>query len=410
MQLTRTFGVMTVAAAVALLAACGSSGSSAGGTNSSTPPTKSPIAIGMDGSFSGAVAATANGVKAGVDAWVKDTNAQGGLGGHPIKLYTLDDGTNPSTGLTNARKLIEQDHVVAFLGEASGAVSAWESYVQSQGVPVIGGESEETPFITNPDFFGTGANAVALIYGQLALAKEHGTKVGFLYCAELPICAQSLTLFKALGSAQGLSIPVGTAVSASAVDYTAQCQAMKSAGVQSYSVTAASPTVLRVAGACKAQGLTAALVSSDGSITQDWLTNPAVDGVGIAGVDFPYTDDSAPASKAFQQAIKTYEPNVGALFGPNVAYGWIAGQVFAKAVTAAGAAAVTPTTVKQGLYSFRGETLGGLTPPLTFVAKKVNLINCYFVSGIQSGKIATPQGLKTTCAPDPLVSAIASKL
>jgi len=378
------------------------------GCSSSTKNTSAnaPIVIATVGSFSGALAATSNGVRIGIESWAKYTNDRGGLNGRKIKIVEADDQGNATTGLAAVRKVVEQDHVVAIVGEAASSVETWEKYVEGKGVPVIGGQPTETPWLTNPDFYASGTNIIAMLFGTLGLAKQLGPKYGYLYCAEAPLCAQSATLQKAIASQIGLNLVVSTKVSATAPDYTAQCQVLKDSGVQSYAVGATSPTVLKIAAACATQGLTAKQVTNDGTVTQNWLKEPAVDGTLAAENDFPYTDDSTPATKTFQEAIKKYAPSVGSLMGPNVAYGWVAGELFAKAAAAGGSGTVTSASLKKGLYTLHGETLGGLAPPLTFVAGQPNLINCYFSFGIQDGKITEPTGLRTTCAPDAAVAAI----
>jgi len=60
----------------------------------------------------------------------------------------------------------------------------------------------------------------------------------------------------------------------------------------------------------------------------------------------------------------------------------------------------TPTAAEiyQGLYAFHGETLGGLTVPLTFAQGKTNTSNCGFAYAINSGKLSTPYGTTPICA------------
>jgi hypothetical protein len=46
----------------------------------------------------------------------------------------------------------------------------------------------------------------------------------------------------------------------------------------------------------------------------------------------------------------------------------------------------------------RGETLGGIAPPLTFVANKpAPDAKCSFTMQVKNGKIEAPYGLKTFC-------------
>ncbi|GAC1411173.1 MAG: ABC transporter substrate-binding protein [Candidatus Velthaea sp.] len=59
------------------------------------------------------------GYQMAVDAW----NARGGIMGRKIELVKEDDGNDPGVGAQKARKLINQDKVVALAGTVSSAVS-----------------------------------------------------------------------------------------------------------------------------------------------------------------------------------------------------------------------------------------------------------------------------------------------
>ena len=73
-------------------------------------------------------------------AWVNDINARGGLAGHPVELVTVDDRGDPSTALALARRLVEQDGVLAIYGTGMPTTEqAVAPYLLQKGVPIIGG-------------------------------------------------------------------------------------------------------------------------------------------------------------------------------------------------------------------------------------------------------------------------------
>ncbi|HVV30071.1 MAG TPA: ABC transporter substrate-binding protein [Mycobacteriales bacterium] len=407
-----------VGLSIAVLAGCGSSSSDDAGSgaatsssgNPSSAGSKAPIVVGNVGSYSGPQASSEAGARKVVQAWADSVNAAGGINGHPVKLIIKDAGGSTTGGLVAVKELVEQDHVVAIIGDQDNADQTWASYIQSKGVPVIGGLPINLPFMTNPDFFPIGTNIVASIYGYQMLAKSIGPKFGFLYCAEAPQCASSVPLAQALAKSTGLQIPVIAKVSGSAPDYVAVCQQLKDAGVDSYEVGSGAEVVLRIAKACKQQGVTAKQVTTDGTMTTAWLSEPAMDGALSSQQDFPFVDDSVPATQAYQAAIAKYAPDLGNFNGPNAAYAWVSGKLLEKAIENAGTDEVSAQSVKDGLYMMKDETLGGLTPPLTFVKDKPTLVNCYFTMGVKDGKFTTPNGLKTDCAPDAVINAIASQL
>ena len=412
----RALTALAAIAALGLLAGCGSttktSQAAAGTSQSKASPTGSPIVIGTVGGFTGAQASSQGGVPKALQAWADDVNATGGLGGHPVKLIVKDLGDNLAGGQTAVKELVEQDHVVAIVGEQDNGDASWASYVQSTGVPVVGGLSIDLPFVQNPDFFASGSNEFALVYGVQMLAKQNGPKLGILYCAESPQCAGAVTLNQGVARATGIQIPVATKISATAPDYTAVCQQLKSAGVQSYFIGDGSAIVLRVAQQCAQDGLTAKMVAEDGSITANWAGVSAVNGLLTAEDDAPWFDTSTPALQGFHTVINKYAPGLGDLLGPNTFYAYVAGKLFQKAVSAIPQGTpVTPDSIKAALYTLKGETLGGLAPPLTFTQGQPALVNCYFVFGESGGQFTTPNGeSSSTCAPDALVNAIVSSL
>jgi branched-chain amino acid transport system substrate-binding protein len=386
--------------------ACSSSAAKSG--DGSNGP--APIVIGNVGSYSGAQASSEAGAEQIITAWAKWVNAHGGIRGRQVKLIVKDDQNDPSRALAAVKELVQQDKAVAIVGEQSNGDAAWAKYVATAGVPVIGGLAINTPFISNADFFPSGTNALALSYATLVNAKAKGGPFAFLYCAESPLCAQAVPLYEGLAKAVGVSLPVLAKVSGTAPDYTAQCVALKQANVTSYQVGSSAAVAFKVAQACRTQGVSATVLAAGGSVTQGWAKQHAVDGTVSAESNFPFTDSSVPATKQYQEAKARYAPGIGDAEGEVAAGAWAAGKLFEAAVAAAPTGEITSDSIKQGLYSLKNETLGGLAPPLTFTKGKTTLINCYFNIEVTGGKVIAPQGLKTACAPETVIAAIASKI
>ncbi len=85
-----------------------------------TGAAQADILIGQTTSVTGPVAASVGETLVGVHAYLDRINAQGGVHGEKIKLITLDDNFKPPRAAENARKLIEEDKVVAlFMSRAT---------------------------------------------------------------------------------------------------------------------------------------------------------------------------------------------------------------------------------------------------------------------------------------------------
>ncbi|MBI4364668.1 MAG: ABC transporter substrate-binding protein [Candidatus Latescibacteria bacterium] len=103
------------------------------------------IKIGEYGSLTGTTATFGISTKNGIELYIDNLNAQGGIGGKKLRILVEDDQSKPEEAATAVNKLIAQDGVVAVLGEVASSRSlAAAPICQSAGVPMI------TPSSTNP--------------------------------------------------------------------------------------------------------------------------------------------------------------------------------------------------------------------------------------------------------------------
>lgn len=390
--------------------AYGTSGGASGATTAREDAAGAPIIIGNVAGYSGLVASSYQAAKLTVQAWEKSVNASGGIEGHPVKVIVEDDAGDPTTALTEVKQLITQDHVVAIIGDFSTSDDSWGTYAASKGVPVVGGESLDPPFWSNSDFFPDGTNVIALQDGVLNTAKEYGTKYAVLYCAESPVCAGAVPAYNALAASTGVKVVYSAAVSATAPNYTAACLAVKDSGAQSWGIADSGVVIQRVAAACAQQGVTIPLIELD-TFNASLAGQPGSKGYRVVNSNFPWTDSSVAATKAYQAAMKKYAPALSqSVMDENSPEMWAAGVLFETAVKASGSSKVTTASLLKGLYALHGNTLGGLAPPLTYQKGKPAQIDCYFTMGISGGKPVAPIGLKTNCAPKALVTTVIHKL
>ena len=414
-------GALGVSLTVFLAAGCASSTSASSGTGSSTGDssstsgklTGSPIVLGSIGSYSGPAAAEEGSANATIEAWAAYVNAHGGINGHPVKLYVKDDGSNPTAGLQAAQQLVQQDHVIAIVGEQSNVDVSWASYIESTGVPVVGGNPLDLPFSTNPDFFASGASAFTMVYGIMAAAKANGGKLAVLYCAETPQCASGVGLDQAISKAVGVKIVYISKVSATATSYAAPCLGAKGAGATSIFIADGAAVAKQIADACLQQGVKLTQLTGDGAVSSTFLSDPAFEGTNVTELNLPFFNTSAPAGQQYRAVLKQYAPGIAgtSLDDPNASYSWAAGLLFQAAAKAIGLGAnATSAEVKKGLYMLSNETLGGFSPPLTFTPGKPDLVNCYFTFGINGGKYSLPDGTKTSCAPMSVLEQIVAPL
>jgi branched-chain amino acid transport system substrate-binding protein len=395
--------LLAVVGAASLIAACGSSSTrspgSAASASAPTGPAGAAIKVGFMCSCSGPQAAQESPTPKVAAAWADSVNAAGGINGHRVELKVLDDGSNPATGLQNAKKLVEQEHVIAIIDQ-SLVDASWASYVAAKGIPALGGLSQEAPFLSNPNFFPSGTQLVVQTVGTIALAKTATkTHIGVMYCAESPICAQLVPLAKGAAALSGLQITTEP-VSATAPSYTAVCLRLKSAGVDAMFVGSGSPVVVRVTDGCAQQGYKPQAVNQSSTASQSWLTDNNLDGILLSGTNANPFDDSTPGVHAFRAALDKYAPGLtsSSQFNFILLNVWAGGKLFEAAATAAHLEpSSTGADLKKGLYALKNETLGGVAPPLNFTPGKPAFVPCYFTSQLKSGKFASLNGDKPTC-------------
>jgi branched-chain amino acid transport system substrate-binding protein len=333
-------------------------------------------------------------------AWANEVNASGGLNGHPVKVIVKDDGGNPSTALQAAKELVEQDHVMAIVGESSTADASFASYVASKGVPVVGGFSAEAPFLSNPNFFPSAANLVALLFGTAKEAKDAGkTNLGVMYCAESPICAQLVPLMQGIGKIVGIKI-TPEKISATAPSYTAPCLSLKGSGVDALYVANNGAVVERVVAGCAQQGYKPLQAGQGPTLTPELLKSQALAGALAAGTSANPYDTSLPVIKRLQDAVNKSYPGFtnGSEFAYDVVFPWSGAMLFEAAAKAGKLGpASTPKDVMQALYGLKNETLGGLSGPLNFTPGKPAFTPCWFTAQIKGQQLASLNANKPTC-------------
>ena len=103
------------------------------------------IVIGEYGSLTGTTATFGISSKNGIELYMDNVNAGGGIGGTRVRVIVEDDQSKPEEAATAVNKLVDQDGVIAVLGEvASSRSMAAAPICQQSGVPMI------SPSSTNP--------------------------------------------------------------------------------------------------------------------------------------------------------------------------------------------------------------------------------------------------------------------
>ncbi|MBF5004616.1 ABC transporter substrate-binding protein [Diaphorobacter sp. NR2-3-3-1] len=99
---------------------------------------RADILVGQTTAVTGPVAASVGETLVGVNLYLNSINAKGGVNGEKIKLITLDDKFEPPLAAENAKRLIEQDNVVAlFMSRATPHTQAILPLLAKNGIALV---------------------------------------------------------------------------------------------------------------------------------------------------------------------------------------------------------------------------------------------------------------------------------
>jgi branched-chain amino acid transport system substrate-binding protein len=382
----------------------------AGGTRSGAGPATGPVAagratggssvikLGSIGTMSGPIGGILAAAPVGIRAWVASVNADGGLNGHPVDVLVADDGGDPGKALALARRMVEQDGVLAFFGMFGAAtMHAITPYLEEQNIPVIG--SVPHPSIeTSPVFFYPNTanlyvnqgNVVALVQASSA------RKVALLACGEADACPKAIADMKAVAPRLGVEVVYEARYSLAQPDFTAEVLGARNAGAEAVILVGDTASVSRFLRSADRQGWHPVMVAPSSIYNQVFVdaAGSLAEGVITFGTTAPYSTSGLMAP--YREAVARYVPG-GALgdYGANM---WVGGKLLERVAPSFGAT-VTRADIFTAMRALRDETLGGLTAPFSFPARPTAPGNrCIWPLRVAGGTWVAPQGDSPSCA------------
>jgi branched-chain amino acid transport system substrate-binding protein len=322
-------------------------------------------------------------------------------------VKVVDDKFDPAGASAAMKQLIDQDHVIAIVGEnAPNTITVWAPIAAAAHVPVIGGDAVSSDWTSNPILFPVTTTSVTdELYGNVDVVKKGGYKrFGITYTTASPAAAAAGPFFKTLAENAGLKFTVTIPVNEADADFTAACLALKQSNTQAFFPATGGTEIPRMARDCARQNYFPAYILNTVSVgNNEILTDPNIKNVIAASASFPEPITNTPATKAFHAAMNKYAPKVLKSDEKTASTTvWTAAKLFEQVASSITSDAPTSQDVLNGLYQIKNETLGGLAPaPLTYTAGAESNphVPCWFVLAIKNHKLVAPQGMKTNCAP-----------
>ena len=350
------------------------------------------IPIGEYGSLTGTTAtfgqSTDNAVKMAFD----EINAAGGVLGKKLKLYVEDDQSKPEEAATAATKLVNQNHVVALLGEVSSSRSlAAAPIAQAAQIPMV------SPSSTNPRVTQVGDYIFRVCFidpfqGAVMAKFASDTlklkKVAILVDVRNDYSVGLQTFFRQHFKELGGQVVAEQSYSEGDSDFHAQLTQIKAANPEGIYVPGYYTEVGTIARQARELGITVPLIGGDGwDSPRLW----EIGGEALNGCHFSNhysVDDPSPAVQKF---VADYKAKYNQVPDALAALGYDAARILADAMTRAGT--TKGDKVRDALSATKD--FAGVTGTIT-INKERNAVKPAVVLKIENGKFVYVTTVKPT--------------
>ena len=342
--------------ALALVAVAAGLGGCGGGSK------KNEILIGEYGSLTGSTATFGQSTHNGVLMAVAEVNAAGGALGRPVQVLVEDDQSKPEEAATAVTKLINQNRVVAMLGEVASSRSlAAAPICQAAQIAMI------TPSSTNPRVTQVGDyifrvcftdSFQGLVMAKFAANTLHLKQVAILYDVRNDYSVGLKTVFGGEFAAMGGTITAEQSYSEGDSDFHAQLTQLKAGAPEAIYVPGYYTEAGTIARQARELGITVPLLGGDG-----W-DSPRLFEIGGSAIDGCYlsnhysVDDPSPQIQKF---VADYKAKYGNVPDALAALGYDAARILCDAIGRAGS--TEGPQIRAALAATRG--FPGVTGTIT---------------------------------------------
>lgn len=360
-----------------------------GGNNGGTA---GPIAVGYYGDLSGRTSSFGQSTKNGVEMAADEINKAGGIDGRTIQIITEDDQGEPNKAATVVTKLINQDKVIALLGEVASSNSlAAAPKAQGSKVPMI------SPSSTNPAVTQVGDYIFRVCFidpfqgevmAKFSANNLKAKRAAILYDFNSDYSRGLYQFFKRSFTQLGGQIVSEQSYTQGDRDFSGQLTAIRSSNPEVIYVPGYYGEVGVIANQTKQLGIKAPLLGGDGwDAPQLWqLGGASLNGDYIS--NHYSVDDPSPAIQKF---VADYKGRYNILPDALAALGYDSMKVLADAIKRAG----TTENVKLRDAIAQTKNFPGVTGQITIDGDR-NAVKPAVVLKLQDGKFV----YETTIAPE----------
>ena len=310
------------------------------------------VAVGEFGSLTGLTATFGTSAHRGIQMAVDEANAEGGVHGQQIRLFTQDTQSQAEQAANSVTKLISDHKVVALIGEvASSRTLAAAPIAQSRGIPMI------SPASTNPKVTEVGDYIFRVAYidpfQAEALAKFVREELGLKKGAILKDVKNAYSIGLAQYFTQkfqeaGGEIVIDQTYSEGDVDFSSQLTAVEATQPEFLFIPGYYAEAAQIAAHARGRGMKLTLVGADGWESPKLLE---VGGQALEGAYFSspfFAGDPRPQARGFvERFTERHEQPPDAL----AALGYDAMKLLVDAMTRA--ETIEPKAIRDAIAATR---------------------------------------------------------
>jgi len=255
--------LITAVALATAAAVTGCASSSGGGKTSGS--SSGTYNWGVDAELSGALSYYGLSIASGVEAYVHEVNASGGINGHKIKLTQLDNAGDASQSATVATQLITADSVDAIFGQTlSTDCSAAQPVDDRYQVPIACfSVAAKNPYVFSLGFDDSRVSGAMLQSALKVTSTSHPT-AALLY-PNTPTVIDMGNDILARAPAMGVKVTSSQEYDLSATDLSVQIAKVVADKPDVILISATGPALVTFLKGIRAAGLKAPVVFSDGT-------------------------------------------------------------------------------------------------------------------------------------------------
>ncbi|MCL6558393.1 MAG: ABC transporter substrate-binding protein [Firmicutes bacterium] len=238
---------------------------------------KEPYSIGAVVDISGPAASLGEPERNTLQMLADELNAKGGINGHPVKLIMLDNKSNETEAVLAAKRLIDQDKVLAIIGcsQSSTSLAMVDTVTKSQ-VPMIS-MAASAKIVTTPDgkqqpwVFKTAQSDVIVANKIAKYLVGQGIKHVAFLSVNNAFGDYVLINFEKAAAINGVNILLKEKFEATDTDMTAQLTKVKASKAKATVVWAIPPAASIVTKNFRALGLKMPLIHTHGIGNQKFI-------------------------------------------------------------------------------------------------------------------------------------------